>query len=105
MSKLLCSFRKAHSTEHALFRLVQKRQAELDSGNYIGTTLMGLSKAYGCLSHGLLTAKSEAYRLDTGSLDFLLDYLSLRKYTTKVSPSYSKWSEICRGIISLMTIP
>ena len=99
MSKLLCSFRKAHSTEHALFRLVQKRQAELDSGNYIGTTLMG------CLSHGLLTAKSEAYGLDTGSLDFLLDYLSLRKYTTKVSPSYSKWSEICRGIISLMTIP
>ena len=43
MSKLLCSFRKARSTEHALFRLVQKRQAELDSGNYIGTTLMGLS--------------------------------------------------------------
>ena len=91
-------FRKAHSTQHALFRLIQKWQAELDSGGYVGTILMGISKAYDCLSHDLLIAKLEAYGLDVGSLNFLLDYLSLRKYRTKVGSSYSKWSEICRGI-------
>ena len=32
LSELLCGFRKAHSTQHALFRLIQKWQAELDSG-------------------------------------------------------------------------
>ena len=82
--------------QHALFRLVQKLQAELDSGGYVGTILMDLSKAYGCLSHDLLIEKFEAYGLDVGN--FLLDYLCLRKNRTKVGFSYSKWSEICREI-------
>ena len=98
LSELYCGFRKAHSTQHALFRLIQKWQAELDSGGYVGTILMDLSKAYDCLSHDLLIAKLEAYGLDIGSLNLLLDYLSLRKHRTKVGLSYSKWSEICRGI-------
>ena len=59
---------------------------------------MDLPKAYGCLSHDLLIAKSEAYGLDVGSFNFLLDYLSSRKHRTKVGSSYSKWSEICLGI-------
>ena len=72
--------------------------AELDSGGYVGTILMGLSKVYDRLSHDLLIAKFEAYGLDIGSLNLLLDYLSLRKQRTKVSSSYSKWSEICGRI-------
>ena len=95
LSELLCGFRKAHSTQHALFRLIQKWQEELDSGGYVGTILMDFSKAYECLSHDLLIAKLEAYGLDVGSLNFLLDYLSLRKHRTKLGSSYSKWSEIC----------
>ena len=59
---------------------------------------MNLSKSHDCLSHDLLIAKLEAYGLDIGSLNFLLDYLSLRKHRTKVGSSYRKWSEICRGI-------
>ena len=46
LNQLLCGFRKAHSTQHALFRLLQKWQKELDSGGFIGTILMDLSKAY-----------------------------------------------------------
>ena len=59
---------------------------------------MDLFKASDCLSHDLLIAKLEAYRLDTDTLNFLLDYLSLRKYRTKVGSSYRKRSEICRGL-------
>ena len=94
----MCGFRKAHSTQHALFRLIQKWQAELDSGGYVGTVSMDLSKAYDCLSHDLLIAKLEAYGLDIHGLNFLLDYLSLRKHRTLVGSPYSKWSEICQGI-------
>ena len=94
----MCGFRKAHSTQHVLFKLIRKWQAELDSGGHVGTILMDLSKVYDCLSHDLLIAKLEAYRLDVGSLNFPLDYLSLRKQGTKVGFSYSKWSEIFRGI-------
>ena len=59
---------------------------------------MEFSKASDCLSHDLFIAKLKAYGLDVGSLNFLLDYLSLRKYRTKVGSSFSKWSEICREI-------
>ena len=45
-----------------------------------------------------MIARSEVYGLDISSLDFLLDYFSLKKYITKVGSSYSKWSKICRGI-------
>ena len=59
---------------------------------------MNLSKTYDCLSHDLLIVKLEADGLDIDSLHFLLDYLSFRNHRTKISSSYSKWSEICRGI-------
>ena len=51
LSELLCGFRKAHSTELALFRLLQKWQGELDSGGYVGTILMDLPKAYITVYH------------------------------------------------------
>ena len=98
LNQLLCGFRKAHSTQHALFRLLQKWQKELDSEGFIGTILMDLSKAYEYLPHDLLIAKLEAYGLGNGSLNLLLDYLSFRKQRTKVGSAYSKWSNIRRGI-------
>ena len=98
LNQLLCGFREANSTQHALFRLLQKWQKERDSGGLIGTILMDLSKAYDCLAHDLLIAKLEAYGLDNDSLNLLLDYLSFRKQRTKVSSACSKWSKIRRGI-------
>ena len=50
LNKLLCVFRKAHSTQHAL-----------DNFGLLGTILMDLSKAYDCLPHDLINAKFEAY--------------------------------------------
>ena len=60
---------------------------------------MDLSKTYECLSHDLLIAKLEVHGLNIGSLNFLLDYLSLRKHRNEVGFSYSKWSEIYREIL------
>ena len=79
LNQLLCGFRKAHSTQHPLFRLLQKWQNIFDSGKFISTLLMDLSKAYDCLRHDLLIAKLEAYDLDNGSLNLHLDYLTFRK--------------------------
>ena len=82
LNKLFCGFRKAHSTQHALFRLLQKWQ-KVASG-IAGMILMDLSKAYDCLLHDLVIAKVEAYGLDTNSITFLFDYLRCRKQRTKI---------------------
>ena len=53
LNQLLCGFRKAHSAQHTLFRLLQKWQKELHSGRFNGTILMDLSKAYDCFPREL----------------------------------------------------
>ena len=99
LNKLFCGFRKAHSTQHAPFRLLQKWQKELDSSGIVGTILMDLSKTYDCLPHDFIIVKLEAYGLDTNSLRFIFDYLSSRKQRTKIGSAYSNWSKVLRGIV------
>ena len=57
---------------------------ESDSGRFIATILMDLSKSYDFLLHDLLIAKLEVYDLGNGSVNFLLDCLTFRKQRTKV---------------------
>ena len=98
LHKLLSGFRKAHSTQHALFRLLQKWMKELDLSRIVGTILMDLSKAYDCLAHDLIIAKLVAYGLGANSLRFIFDYLSSRKQRTKIGSANSNWSKVLRGI-------
>ena len=45
LNELLCGFYKAHSTQHALFKLLQAWQKELDNSGFIETILMEKSKS------------------------------------------------------------
>ena len=55
LNQLLCIFRKAHSTQHALFRVIWSWQKGLDESGFVGI------KAYNYLLHDLMLAKLEAY--------------------------------------------
>ena len=70
LNHILCGFRKAHSTQHALFKLLQSWQKELDNGGFVGTILMDLSKAYDCIPHELLIAKLKCYGIENGNLRY-----------------------------------
>ena len=98
LSMMLCGFRKAHSTQHALFKLLQSWQHERDNNGYIGTLLMDLSKAYDCLPHDLIIAKLEAYGLSRSSLNLMYNYLSGRKQRTRIGSTFSSWFDITRGV-------
>ena len=98
LNKILCGFCKAHSTQHALFRLLQGWQKELDNSGNVGTILMDLSKAYDCIPHDLLIAKLEAYGLDKISLNIIFDYLNNCKQRTKIGCFFSSWHDIITGI-------
>ena len=43
-NEILCGFRKAHSTQHALFKLLTSWQNSLDRDRFVGSILMNLSK-------------------------------------------------------------
>ena len=88
LNQLLCGFRKAHSTQHVLFRLIQSWQKVLDQSEFVGTILMDLYKAYDCLPHDLMVAKLEGYGLAKESLQLINDYLSYRKQRTKIDCAY-----------------
>ena len=45
LNPLICGFRQCHGNKHALFRLLQAWQKELDESGYTGTALMDLWKA------------------------------------------------------------
>ena len=93
LNSLLCGFRKAHSSQHALFKLLQAWQEELNKSGFVGTILMDLSKSY-----DLLVAKFEAYGIDKNGLNLIHNYLTNRKQRTKISSSYSEWYDIVRGV-------
>ena len=98
LNSLLCGFRKAHSSQHALFKLLQAWQEELDKSGFVGTILMDLSKVYDSLPHELLVAKFEAYSIDKNGLNLIHNCLTNRKQRTKISSSYSECYDIVRGI-------
>ena len=98
LNHILCGFRKAHSTQHALFKLLQSWLKELDNGGFVGTILMDLYKGYDCKPHELLIAKLKCYGIDNGSLRLLLDYLTNRKQRTKIGSSFSSWCDINTGV-------
>ena len=98
LHKLLSGFRKAHSTQHALFNLLHSWQKELNNSGFIGTIIMDLSKAYDCLPHDLIIATFEAYGLSKNSLKLLLDYSEGQKQRVKIGSSYSFWSDLKRAV-------
>ena len=71
---------------HSLFKTLQKYQTEFDSGKFIGTILMDLSKVYESLIDDFSIAKLEAYGLGNGSLNFLLDSSHLGNKELKLVP-------------------
>ena len=94
LKKLLCGFRKSHSTQYALFKLLQARLKEIDNLGFIGTVLMDLSKAFDYLSHNLLIAKLGAYGLEKSNLRLLIHYLTSCEQQINMFSSCGNWSEI-----------
>ena len=79
LSKYQCGFRKGFSTQHCLLAMIEKLRKSLVSGGTSAALFTDLSKAFDCLSHGLLIAKLHAYGIKRGSLNLLFSYLKKKK--------------------------
>ena len=97
-SKYLCGFRKGHSCEDALLRLLENWRKCLDNGEIVGTILCDLSKAFDTLPHDLIIAKLAAYGIDQNALRLIASYLNVRMQRCKTGNSYSEWFDILIGV-------
>ena len=58
--------------------MIESWKEAVDNHEAFGALMTDLSKAFDCLSYGLLIAKLLIYRTDLSSLKLLQDYLSKR---------------------------
>ena len=68
--KFQYGFRKGYSTQHCLLLMLA-----VDNNEAFGALLTDISKAFDCLSHGLIIVKLHSYGLSLTSLGLQSDYL------------------------------
>ena len=89
LSKCQCEYRKGYNVLDCLLAMIEKRKKAVDNGNVFGTLLTDLSKAFNCLPHDLIIAKSNSYGFNLTTLNLIHNYLTKRKQRTKINQSYS----------------
>lgn len=65
-------YRKSYSSNHVILRLTENWKKYLDKKNFVGTVLMGLSKAFDYIHHDLRIAKLHAHGLLEDVVTFIL---------------------------------
>ncbi len=94
---MLCAYKK-YGTEHVLIELTDSWKCALDNHNFVGTILMGLSKAFDCISHVLLVAKMNAYGLSGDACEFMSCYLTGQFQKVNILDKRSSWMLLLKGI-------
>ena len=96
-------FRKDHSTETALYELLDRVNNIMDSDMIPLCTFLDLSKAFDTLNHAILIDKLEYYGVEGSSLLWFNSYLSNRKqfctYDGKLSPPLPLSTGVPQGSI------
>ena len=87
-SKLQRGFRKGHSAQQRLLVLIEKCRKFSDKRGFVGLLLTDLSKAFDCIDHELLIAKSHAYGFNIKSLELIHSYLYDRLQRVKINSSF-----------------
>lgn len=94
----LSGFRKGYGCNDILTCLTEDWRQALDNGNTIGVVAIDLSKAFDCMSHGLLIAKIFAYGFDITVCQLLKSYLVDRNQRVKIGEITSEWTKSTKGV-------
>ena len=97
LSDNLTAYRKSHSCETTLIRLVEEWKMELDCGKPVGMLSTDMSKAFDSLCSPLLIKKLESYRFSDKALDLVRSYFHNRQNRVKLVSVLSQWRVLKRG--------
>ena len=98
LSKYVSAYRKNHSCQHVLIRLLEELKHNLDNNYIVGAILMDLSKAFDCIHHDLLMAKMEAYGFDEYTRKYIYSYLKGRRQCVRINGVHSNFQTLLAGV-------
>ena len=91
-------FRKFHSTETALIRLVDQLLFDLEKNRASGLVFIDYKKAFDLIDHGLLLEKLKAYGVRDNELELLRSYLSGRTQYVHINGCHSSPRSVSAGV-------
>ena len=91
-------FRKNHSTETALIRIIDELLFSLDKNRVSGMVLVDYYKAFDMVDHALLLQKLNAYGLHNISLEWFRSYLTNRRQLVSLAGKESDMATIVHGV-------
>ena len=94
LSKFEYGFRKGYFAQDCLLAMLELWESAVDKGKVFRALLTNLLKTFDFLSHELIIAKLNAYKINLAALNLVQSYLSKRKQRTKISQSCCSWKEI-----------
>ena len=92
------AYRKHHSCQTALLRLVEDWKDCLDKDLMVAVISIDLSKAFDSLPHNLLLAKLKAYGLTKPACILLGNFLNGRQQRVEINDTFSPWMSLTRGV-------
>ena len=90
-------FQNAHSTEHAILKLVNQITGTFSPGKYILGIFIDLSKAFDTVNHNVLLEKLKAYGIQSENLKWVRSNLSNRKQFISYDISKKEMKIVERG--------
>jgi len=97
LSTNMSAYRKSHSCETELLKLIQDWKSALDHGQIVGIISTDTSKAFDSLLPALMIRKLKAYYFSEDSLTLLRSYFEERQGRVKLGTITSRWQNIRKG--------
>ena len=95
---LQSGFRRSHSTETALVRLIDQLLSDLGSDRVSGLLFVDYKKAFDLIDHSLLLSKLEAYGVESKELMIVADHLKGIKQSVVIGGVQSGRKLIRHGV-------
>ena len=97
LSQRLTAYRKNHSCQTTLIRLVEDWKYAIDRKELVAVLSTDMSKAFDSLCHNLVIKKLDAYGFGSGSLDLIRSFLNERYNRVNLNSVSSEWKSMPRG--------
>ena len=91
-------FRSNYSTTDELLFATESIRQSLDQNQFVAAALLGVSKAFVSISHGILFEKLEELNFGSNALSMMKSYLTERYQKVTLPNCSSDWIKLYQGV-------